>query len=591
MKVFPLVRLKLSNEHIMTVVFIVLILFQLPQWIENPLFILNFLGVLSVGLLLDTILSTRRNKSIKCAVSAAVTVGIIYALFPDIPFWGGLLGVVVALIFGKHLFGGTGKNMLNPAMVGVVLLNFIFPTGSILFSNNYIIFIAMLLSLPFILIRPHSSIGLMIGMLISMSLNNSLSLASVISTGVIFWGCMVVTDPVTITYRPFIGAVGGVVVGFVTIFFDGFLSAGTIALLILCLNVISAVVDNIISPINKGDMYRTRIKKPYLNIIKDSKHLKSYLKGRSKVDSCRELTPQGILEKIEDSEVVGLGGAAFPTHLKIKSVIDANQKEKFLIINAVECDPGLVHDAWILRQYTEEISKGIQLLGECIPLDKVILAAKDISDLRFSDEILIKKVPNFYPIGAEKILIKNILGKDLSNDVIPAQKGILVLNVQTIYSIYEAVYLNKKAVSKFITIANLLKKEAQTVKVELGNKVSEVVDSIYNGEGTVFVGGGLMQARQINEKELIEKSTNFIAVSQFPRYKESYCSKCGICVKRCPSGLEVYKIASYVDNGQLEKTIKYNPKQCISCGICSYYCLAGKNLLRKVKVAKDFNNR
>ena len=588
MKVFPLVRPKLSNEHIMTFVFMILIMYQLPQWLEKPLYILSFLGVLACGLLLDTILSTKRSKTIKCSVSAAVTVGVIYALFPDIHFFGGLLGVVVSLLLGKHLFGGTGHNILNPAMVGVVLLQIIFPTDGVLFSNNYIIIIAMFLSLPFLLIRPYASLGLMIGMFIALSLNNSLSLENVIFSGVLFWGCMVITDPVTITYRPSVGALGGASVGFVAIFFDSFTTAGSIAILVLGLNVISTLVDNYMPKNSKEKLKRTKVKVPYSNIIKHSEHLNSDQKNRLMIDSNNKLTKDDILDKIEACEVVGLGGAGFATHLKIKSVIQSRVKGKHLIVNAVECDPGLVHDAWILREYPEEISLGIRLICECIPHCKVVLASKDISNLKFEENINVIKVPNYYPIGAEKKLIKHILNIDLPNDCIPAQEGILVLNIQTIFSICEAVYLNKKANTKFVTVANLALKEAQIIKVKIGNRVSEVVDTIYGSEEPVFIGGGLMQARLVNEDELIEKTTNFIAISPFPRYKESYCSKCGICVNRCPSGLQVYKIANYVDKENLEKTIPYNPQKCISCGLCSYCCLAGRNLSRKVKMAKEF---
>lgn len=587
MKTFPLIRTKLSNEHIMALVFAVLVLFQIPQWTHNPLGVFSFLGVLAIGLLVDTVFSMKRNNSLKCAVSASVTVGIIYALYPTIPFWGGLLGVAVALVFGKHLLGGTGKNILNPAMVGVVVLNFIFPTGSALFSNNYIIFIAMLFSLPFILMRPFASIGLMIGMLISMKLNNSLSVESIISTGVIFWGCMVVTDPVTITYRPIVGAVGALCIGVVAILLDGVMSAGTMALLILSLNLISVIADKIIPQSMKSTMKKTKIKKPYKNIIWDSTDSKAHQNGISEINM--ELTAQDILEKIENSEVVGLGGAAFWAYLKIQSVMNAVDKEKFLIVNAIECDPGLVHDAWVLREYPEEIYKGVQLICECIPSCNVILATKDTTNLNFQGKINVKKVPNFYPNGAEKRLIRHVLGKELPHDVIPAQKGILVLNVQTIYSIYEAVWLNKKATSKFVTVADLIKKEAQVVKVELGSKVSEAIDTVYNGQQAIFVGGGLMQARHVDEYELIEKSTNFIAVGQIPRYKDGNCSKCGICAARCPSGLAVYKIASFVDDDEIAKAAIFNPERCISCGICSYYCLAGINLSRKIKRAKEFN--
>lgn len=589
MKVYPLDRPRLSNEHIMAALFLVLVLFQIPHWLENPYRIVSFLVVLAVGLILELILSMRREGSVKCAVSASITVGIIYALFPGIPLWGGLLGAVAALVMGKHLWGGMGKNIFNPAMVGVLLLSFIFPTGSTLFSNDFVILLAMLLSLSFVVIRPYAALGLMIGMLLSLSLIDVLSLASLISSGVIFWGCIVVTDPVTITYRPIIGAIGGFATGLVAILFYNDFSAGSMAFFILCFNGLSFLLDHKLAVNGQGERKKTQIKTPYQNVVPPGQESILQLDGVLKKASSQRLTAQVILERMKDNEVVGLGGAAFPTHVKVRTVMDARVEEKVLIINAVECDPGLVHDAWMLRNYSEEVYQGVQLLCECIPFSKVILASKDLRDLKFQGVIRSVKVPDLYPIGAEKKLIHHLLGNELPYDAIPAQKGILVLNVQTIYSIYEAVYLNTKVEFKFITFANFAKKEAKILKVELGERVSEVVSRVYDGDESIFMGGGLMQAKQVYEGDVIEATTNFLAVGQKPRYKEGACSKCGICVARCPSGLEVYKIANLVDRGQVGKAKRYHPEQCISCGICSYYCLAGKNLSSKVQMAKAEN--
>lgn len=583
---FPLIRLKLSNEHIMAVVFMVLMLYQIPQWIEEPLSILGFIGVLMVGFLIDMVLSMRINNTVKCSVSAAITVGIIYALFPGMPFWGGLIGVIVALLLGKFIWGGTGKNPLNPAMVGVVLLSFIFPSGDILFVSHGVIVMAMVLSLPFIVIRPYASIGLMAGMLLSMSVSGTLSISTIISSGMVFWGCLVVTDPVTVTFRPVFGVIGGLIIGFASIQYAEF-SVGSVAFIILGFNVISSVYENNRKFNPKGETKKTRISKPYANTIGSIDCSKPTVNEALSLTSINDLTPQEILARIEKNEVLGLGGAGFPTHLKIQSAMASNKKVKTLIINAVECDPGLVHDHWILREHSMEINEGIQAVSRCIPSSKIILATKDISKLSYNSQVEIIKVPDLYPIGAEKKLIQSVLWRNIPWHVVPAEEGILVLNVQTIYAIYEAVCLNKKVESKFITFANLVKNEAQIIKVDLGSKISELIDKLYQGNEPIFVGGGLMQSRRAEDVDVIDKTTNFIAVGQIPRYKEGNCSKCGICVERCPSGLEVYKIADIVDGGLSDKVTKYAPEKCMSCGICSFTCLAGRNLSSKVNVAKE----
>ena len=281
------------------------------------------------------------------------------------------------------------------------------------------------------------------------------------------------------------------------------------------------------------------------------------------------------MRKIRDCEVVGLGGAAFRSYKKIEAVKNSRAEKKHFIINAVECDPGLIHDNWLLRQFPEELNQGIKLISSSINFNKIILATKENIKTNLSSEVEIKKVPNFYPIGAEKVLINKILDICFPNNIIPAHKGILVLNIQTIYAIYKAVYLNEKATSKYITIANLKKEEARPVKVELGSRILELMDDIYPGEGPIFEGGGIMQSRRISKGDVIQKTTNFLAVSEIPYYKESpLCSRCGLCIKKCINNLEVYKIADLIDQGEIEETVKYNPEKCISCGACSYHCLA-----------------
>ncbi len=612
MKALPLIRKKLSNEHIMTVVFIVLVIYQVPEWTQKPSLTLNFVIGLAFGLLLDLIPSVKRNHTIKCPVSAAITVGIIYVLYQDIPLWGSVFAIAVSILVGKQLFGGTGKNVLNPALVGVVLLSFLFPQSIELFSMNSVVMLAMVLSLPFVLIRPYCSLSLMFGMVISMWLTKALALESFISSGVIFWGTMIVTDPVTISYRPLSGAIGGFVVGCIVVLFGGEDSLRMMALLILCLNVVYTFTDRL-SLSNNGERrhvkpcFRTRISNPYESVINAPFSNNGDSSECADLDQSIALTAKEIIKKIEDAGIVGLGGAGYPTHLKIKSFIQSSlssdlnsdlssdlsyiTNQKTLIVNAVECDPGLVHDQWLLNKQAKKIQSGIHLLNTFLSFDQVIIATKQDIKYDFENGIQVKKVPNYYPVGAEKELIKVLLNKDLAPESVPTQNGVLVLNVQTIFSINEAICSKKKTDSKYITIANLLKKEARVVKVTLGDRVSDVIQVFDHQEGSIFVGGGIMQARKAEENELVGPSMNFIAISHTPRYKNAYCSKCGLCALKCPVGIEVFKIARLVDEGKVAESVKHEPASCISCGICSYVCLAGINLAGKVRIARDYDKQ
>jgi electron transport complex protein RnfC len=138
-------------------------------------------------------------------------------------------------------------------------------------------------------------------------------------------------------------------------------------------------------------------------------------------------------------------------------------------------DPGLIHDKWILTEYSREIEKGIQAIQECTLVDNILLSTKSLSYIKFGNNIKVFGVPDYYPIGWEKLLIKALLNKTLDTKKIPSEEGILVLNVQTVLSIYEAVFFNRKVNSKYITIANMDAKEASIAKVIPGTKISNYI--------------------------------------------------------------------------------------------------------------------
>lgn len=575
MTTYPVKRIKLSNEYIMTYVFIILVMYQLPWWFKHPSDLVGFIVVLLTAIIIDTVIGLKRNHAIKCSVSSAVTVGIIFVIFPSITIWGGLLAIAIAML-GKHLLGGTGKNSLNPAIIGVLVLSLLFKNEPNLFNYNNLMYLIVPLSLPLILLRPYAVIGWISGMSLSMYLSGDFTVISLMSIGVFFWGCMVITDPVTVNHHPIMG-----LILFALAFKAINYNLLQMSLLILIINIISLLIEKIIVGNNIKIINRrimSKLKSPYVKVIP--------YEETKKVNNCIDslLTSDVILNKIREHEVVGLGGGAFPTHQKIRTVMNAEVKEKYLLVNAVECDPGLLHDVWLVRKFNLEITKSIELLEHCMPGLKVIMASKSLKNLNYPENIILKKVANVYPMGSEKELIKYILNKEKFAEVIPAKNGILVLNVQTLLSIYDAVLLNKKASSKYITIGNLIKSEARIMKVTLGDKVSDILKE-ENPEELVFLGGGMMQSRHVGRDELIDINTNFIGIGNMPRYKEGICSKCGLCVVKCPSGLEVSKIAELMKDSEYDNIIRYHPEKCISCGLCSYYCLAGKNLSEQIKNA------
>ncbi len=588
MTTFPMLRVKKSNEHMLSDVFKILALYHLPIWIEDPSRILRFILLVAVGGIIDLLFSLVRYKKLWCCASGTVTAAIISILTVGTPLWGQLLGIVIAIVIGKQLWGGTGKNILNPAMVGLVPVMLIFQLPLPEFSKSFFYLPAILLGLLFLRVRPFASLGFMVGMLAGLYLNQELTLWSIVTYGVLFWGSIIITDPVTVTRNRFAGIAAGFLSGFGGMIFDVVPIA--VPLGILLLNLFSSVIETAAERSRDGQKARITIPKAigaknYSKKLIDLTQTEDPLPTTA--DEIATLSCKEILSRIKGSEMFGMGGAAFPTGRKLQTLL-ASKEEKYFIINGVECDPGLMHDAWILRNYTDEIRRGIDLISRCTEFKGIYLAAKDIDGLDYPDYIKLYQVKDLYPIGAERILISEILGKKLDNDQIPAVGGILVLNVQTVHAIYRAVYLNKAADTRIITVADLRGRTAEIVRVRLGMKLREVTQAVFPDAVNIFVGGGLMQAYLAEEEAVIDQSINFIATGAYPEYKESpQCSKCGSCIKSCPSGLKVNLIADLVDLGKPEEAEKYYVSECISCGSCSYSCPAGRNLAARVKVAKN----
>lgn len=587
MNTYPLIRVKWSNEHIMAALILVLVLYHLPMWIASPSGIINFLILVAVGLLLDAVANILIYKRLWCCVSGAVTAAIISLLTGGVPLWIQLIGVTGALILGKYLWGSTGKNKFNPAMIGLLVILLIRDIPYPFFDASLWLLPALLGSLIFLLVRPYAGIGFLLGSVLAVILHPDLSWQSFLTGGAVFWACIVMTDPVTITGSKLSGMALGLLTGFMTLYVYPhplvFIAA------VLLINLITYVLEGLSDKKEHRLNPNIRISKVFA--YRDDGFID--LSGEKNYEEeaelgIEEMSAEELMNLIKFHEVYGMGGAAFSAYQKLMTVKSADVNKKYLIVNGVECDPGLRHDQYILQHYPEEIIKGINIIKKCIDFHSVHLAVKSTEGLKLTDDINLHRLPDRYPVGAEKILIKEVLNISLGNRQIPAKQGILVLNVQTVYSVYRAIYLNKPATGKFLTVASLKDMSSRVVKVNLGMRLKDIMDAVYPGSNQLFAGGGIMQAFSVQDDVSVDKNMNFICAGAFPNYKESpQCSQCGECIRSCPAGLRVNKIAELVDRNRLEEAFKYQVEDCISCGSCSYSCRAGRNLSSRVRTAKE----
>lgn len=304
------------------------------------------------------------------------------------------------------------------------------------------------------------------------------------------------------------------------------------------------------------------------------------------------LSREGLIALCRESGLTGRSGNGFAVSRKLEAF---HKDGGTLIINAVECDPGLVTDSWLYRNKQSYIQQGAMVIKNALGIDKVILATKE--PLQTIDTIQQVKVIDRFPMGYENYLIKYVLGITIENNELPQDKGILVMNVQTVIAIAEMTQNDRAGQYKYITVANLFTGEAKVARVRIGDSVQEVAESCYpqsvRNKNRIYVGSGAFACQKATPEERILDTTGYIAIGEMPSYEEAgRCKGCGACTKNCPAGVTVHKIIQYVDKNGMRAAgncKKFNPTACIGCGTCTYHCAAGKDVREVVKWAKEGN--
>ena len=293
-----------------------------------------------------------------------------------------------------------------------------------------------------------------------------------------------------------------------------------------------------------------------------------------------EIRLSDLLEKIHQSNLKGLSGNGFSTVDKLEMLDDSKAEKKFLIVNGVECDPGLVHDSWLLKNRFDLVKQGILVLQHVFSFEKIMIATKENINLAGSPFPIIK-VPNKYPMGHEKMLIRTLLGKELTKQEIPAGQGILVMNLQTVLMLGGIICQGKSFTQRYVTVADLSCGRAEVALVALGTDAEEVIRTILpDGNGQkIYIGGGAMDCHEMCSGEMVDATTNFIAYGEKPDYESATaCKGCGGCTSKCPMGIPVSKIVKMDEKGDRSGLAELHPENCIGCSACTYVCHAGKNI-------------
>lgn len=305
----------------------------------------------------------------------------------------------------------------------------------------------------------------------------------------------------------------------------------------------------------------------------------------------RKFSKDEILKLLEECDISGCGGAGYPTYKKLAALKPGKDGKKTLIINAVECDIGLVHDEYIFDNCFENVETVARILKDAFGFDSVIMGLKHKTSVT-SEVMSLKKVSDGYPAGAERILI-NLLTEDvILNEEKPTENGYAVLNIQTMLTVYNALRYGKKYEGKYITVANVPKRHGIAVYVPFGTPVSEIAQK-YLGDledgMCLLAGSGVMKAHVAAPDEVTGKEMSFIAYGEPPMHKETTdCMYCNACIRACPMEIKVKTLVDNIINGYFKEAAVYGPERCIGCNSCSYVCFYRRN---NSEVILEYNQR
>lgn len=314
-------------------------------------------------------------------------------------------------------------------------------------------------------------------------------------------------------------------------------------------------------------------------------------------DDPLSLTPDQIRQKVKDAGVVGLGGAAFPTAVKITPPKD--KPIDTVIINGCECEPFLTADYRLMLEFPDDILKGAELVKIATGAHRILVGIEDNKlkafDLlrqkaeNYAAEILLTKTK--YPQGAEKNLIYALLKRKVPRGGLPFDVGVVVQNVGTAKAIWDAAKQGKPLVERALTVSGTGIREPKNLLARIGTPFQAVIDfcgGLKDNVNTVIMGGPMMGLSQWALDTPVIKGTSGILAWSAPKPAAEFsCIRCGRCIEHCPMGLVPTQLMKYVKNGLLREAESWGILDCVECGCCQYSCPAKIPLVHWIRLGKS----
>ena len=308
-----------------------------------------------------------------------------------------------------------------------------------------------------------------------------------------------------------------------------------------------------------------------------------------------KLTKEEILDAIKAAGIVGMGGAGFPTHVKLSP--KNPESIDTIIVNASECEPYLTSDYRRIMDEADKVIEGLRLALKIFPGAKGIIGIEDNKPkaiallkekLAGDPDIRVNALKTKYPEGAERQLIYANTGRYINSKMLPADAGCIVHNVDTVYAICEAVREGKPLIDRLVTVSGDAIENPCNILTKTGTNYAELVEAAGGIKGSVekIIAGGPMMGKAIYTLDLpaTKSSSAILCFSHdvVSEYEESPCIRCGRCVSVCPGGVMPNKLARLAKAGDMDEFVKCGGMECCECGCCSYICPAKRHLTQTI---------
>ena len=313
-----------------------------------------------------------------------------------------------------------------------------------------------------------------------------------------------------------------------------------------------------------------------------------------------EMTREEILAAITEAGIVGMGGAGFPTQVKY-SPKDASAIE-YIICNCAECEPYITADYRRILEYTSDLVEGMRIILSMFPNAKGVFAVEDnkkdcylnlVQETQKDANIEVALLRTRYPQGAERQLIYAVTGRAINSEMLPADAGCIVDNVETMYSVQQAVVCGKPVIERTITISGDAIADPGNYIAPIGMSQADLVEASggYSQTPAKLISGGPMMGFAMYDTKvpMTKTSSALLAFSKdiVSDKPASNCISCGRCVDVCPSRMIPSRVAKYAEQRDEELFVKYNGMECVGCGCCSYICPAKRHLKQSITTMRS----